>query len=509
MTLTAIGDSARLSATIRNRNGGTVALPVTWSSSAPAVATVREGVVQAMGNGTALITVRVGSSADTTTVTVRQQPARLIFLAQPGAQLQGRPMPALEVAAEDARGVRLTASTDPVVLSLSAGTLGGTTARPLSSDGVATFTDLTIAEPSRGVRLVARMGEVSAASAFFGVDLALVSVSAGGVHTCGLTAAGVAYCWGYAGRTGDGSTTTQAAPVRVSGAERYRLVDAGSATTSALTTSGQLVSWASAPAPLATSVALDTLVAGWHACGLAADRRAYCWGTVPSYFAGDTTQMTNAEAPMLALGGREMFAVATGIAFTCGLAVADSTAWCTGNNDHGVLGDGTTAFAMAPVAVAGGLKFVAIDAGNEFTCGLAVSGETYCWGRNDEGQLGDPALSVAHSALPVLVSGGHRFRTLTLGAAHACGLEADGTAVCWGRNFYGILGNPDVTAPWSATPVGVSGNLHWAVLSAGGFHTCGIATTGYTYCWGDFLNRATGTEAPAWEGPARILSPTA
>src|SRR2546429_175877 len=49
--------------------------------------------------------------------------------------------------------------------------------------------------------------------------LTFASVSAGFEHTCGLTTAGVAYCWGqgYAGKAGAGSTTHRSRPVLVAG----------------------------------------------------------------------------------------------------------------------------------------------------------------------------------------------------------------------------------------------------------------------------------------------------
>ena len=42
-------------------------------------------------------------------------------------------------------------------------------------------------------------------------------VSAGGAHTCGVTAGGAAYCWGYNGdgELGDGTTTNRLSPVLV------------------------------------------------------------------------------------------------------------------------------------------------------------------------------------------------------------------------------------------------------------------------------------------------------
>ncbi|MEX2473503.1 MAG: Ig-like domain-containing protein, partial [Gemmatimonadota bacterium] len=72
-TLLSLGDTANLSATVRNASGGTVSTSVTWTSSAAAVATVDgEGRVVAVANGTATITATAGSANGTASVTVQQ-----------------------------------------------------------------------------------------------------------------------------------------------------------------------------------------------------------------------------------------------------------------------------------------------------------------------------------------------------------------------------------------------------------------------------------------------------
>src|SRR2546426_11864886 len=78
------------------------------------------------------------------------------------------------------------------------------------------------------------------------------AVSAGGRHTCGVTAAGAAYCWGTngSGQLGDGTTTERSSPARVGGGVRFTAVSA------------------------AGSKRADD----GHTCGVTTAGAAYCWG---------------------------------------------------------------------------------------------------------------------------------------------------------------------------------------------------------------------------------------
>jgi alpha-tubulin suppressor-like RCC1 family protein len=120
-------------------------------------------------------------------------------------------------------------------------------------------------------------------------------------------------------------------------------------------------------------------------------------------------------------------------------------------------------------------------------CALTPAGAAWCWGGNTAGQRGDS--TITGGATPGPVSGGLAFRLLSAGTAHTCGLTADGSAWCWGSNADGRLGStPGAEScaglPCSTTPVAVSGGLRFVTISAGGAHTCGIATDGVAYCWG-------------------------
>lgn len=179
--------------------------------------------------------------------------------------------------------------------------------------------------------------------------------------------------------------------------------------------------------------------------------------------------------------------VAGGSYHHCGLT-STGEAYCWGYNYHGQLGNGTNVDAVAPVAVVGGLRFVQLTAGGEFTCGIAVDRKTWCWGENSAGELGDG--SANHQNHPVLVVGTQEFTSIVAGSFHACGLTADGVAYCWGRNNTLSLG--DGTNIDRFTPMPVVGDLRFTVLSSRHGHTCGLTAEGVPYCWGRNVYGAVG-----------------
>ncbi len=338
-----------------------------------------------------------------------------------------------------------------------------------------------------------------------------LSVSAGGLKTCSLTASGPAYCWGT-GPLGDGSSNSSTVPVAVTGGLTFSSVTAGNFVACGITTTEAPYCWGALEASSSSSVPVPvpgghefialTIGDGFgpgHACGLTTSGAGYCWGNNTSGQVGDGTtsgdQIQNGWAvrttPVAVVGGLSFSALTAGLFHTCGLTTS-GTAYCWGDNESGQLGDGSTAaYSSAPVAVAGGLRLVSLSAGGSGACGLTTGGAIYCWGPNAAGSLGDG--STTSSSVPVAVSGGLTFSAVSVGSGHACGLTSNGAAYCWGWNADGQLGTGNNTGPeqcsagnpCSTRPVAVTGGLRFAGLSAGGQVTCGVTPSGTTYCWGD------------------------
>lgn len=223
----------------------------------------------------------------------------------------------------------------------------------------------------------------------------------------------------------------------------------------------------------------STLVAGRsHTCGLSTSGAAYCWGWNRQGELGDG-DMTwrRVTQPVAVAGGLTFVSLSAGEYHTCGLTSA-GTAWCWGRNSVGQLGDGTVTNRAAPQAVAGGLTFQRIDAGTGRTCALTSDGAAYCWGGGLLG-TGDGAAS----RVPRAVQTTARYVAITVGAGVSCGLQADGVAQCWGANHSGQLG--DGSGVDALSPVSVAaGEARFASVSAGDAHVCGLTREGAALCWG-------------------------
>ena len=308
-------------------------------------------------------------------------------------------------------------------------------------------------------------------------------ISAGGAHTCALSAGGTAWCWGAggSGQLGDGTTTSRASPVAVGGSLTFRAISAGYDHTCALTVSGVAFCWGDNfwdqlgdgtgvrsrpnPAPVAGGLSLTAISAGsGHTCALAAGGAAYCWGSRWNGQLGDSTLEYSSPRPVAVVGGHTFRIIAAGGGHTCGLT-ARGTAYCWGATGSGQLGDGTYGDSYGgrpyPAELGSSLTFSAISAGANHTCGATAREVTYCTGENTCGQLGVDTRPDYSRPSPAAVSGGPALGTISAGGSHTCGLTAEGAAYCWGQNYQGQVGD------------GTTGDARWTPVAVVGGHTFG------------------------------------
>ncbi|MGH7564592.1 MAG: RCC1 domain-containing protein [Gemmatimonadota bacterium] len=233
---------------------------------------------------------------------------------------------------------------------------------------------------------------------------------------------------------------------------------------------------------------LATISAGFrHTCAVVSDGQAYCWGLNNAGQLGDGNGGTASAIPVPVNGELAFQSISTGGFHTCGLTVGGA-AYCWGDNSSGQLGDddfGTNS--DSPVAVVGGHAFESISAGRLHTCAVTTVGAAYCWGNNSSGSLGDGNGGIDNDTdIPVLVLGVPAFESISAGDFHTCGVATLGSAYCWGFNQEGQLGKGDSGfTTGSDVPVPVVGDLSFEAISGGNRHSCGVADGGEGYCWGE------------------------
>ena len=452
------------------------------------------------------------------------QQARLVFTALPTTVVANATIdPPIEVTIQDATGNTVTEATDAVTVAIetnpAGGTLSGTTTVS-AVNGVATFDDLSIDKIGNGYKLVATSGTLtSGESATFDATVSVVTKLEFTVQPTDAPAyfpiaptveVAITYPWGdtvtdatdavtlaielnVAGGTLSGTTTVDA----VNGVATFNdlSVDKVGSGYTLVATSGALSSASSASFDIYLTLAFASVSTGdTHTCGITTSGTAYCWGDHGLRSSGTHAMHVPVRVP----GGHEFASVSAGGMHTCGVTTS-GVAYCWDYNYYGQLGDGSTSSSDVPVPVAGGHTFHSVSTGWHHTCGVTTGGTVYCWGENTHGQLGSipPSESCGRfvcSLAPVRVGSQLTFASVSAGPSYTCANTGSGDGHCWGNNGWGQRGDgllpdgpddlPLPKRPYYWEPRPIAGGQTFAVLSAGGRHTCATTTTGFLYCWG-------------------------
>lgn len=207
-----------------------------------------------------------------------------------------------------------------------------------------------------------------------------------------------------------------------------------------------------APATAAKSEAAPSkgptmLRGGRNRACLLRDNHVRCWGENQQGILGDGTQLTRDFAvPVQGLPKGQIVDLIVNDAVAC-VRYAAAPPWCWGaynRPDHRK---------YLPTKLVGfGDDVTAVALGRSHQCGLSSKGVVRCVGRNPGAALGHPSQRFEGIATPSLPEPA----TNVLGLSDAvCATLKSGKTVCWGRHHLGLFGQPNT--PCFGTPFKGSG----------------------------------------------------
>jgi alpha-tubulin suppressor-like RCC1 family protein len=330
-----------------------------------------------------------------------------------------------------------------------------------------------------------------------------------GYHYCVLSTDGLVKCWGYSAYGGVGASL-----VSITGVNGPILGDEPSEAGSNL----PLVN-------LGTGVLAKQVACGlFHTCVIVLDGRVKCFGrggegqlgTESTDNIGDDEGEMGDSLAYTNLGtGRTAVHLSCGMNSCCAL-LDNGSVKCWGQNNGGVLGQGTEAEYIGNEANSMGDFLPPVDLGTDETATtvemggghvcviLASTGQLKCWGDNTSGQLGIESTVIQvlglapgdmGDALPTISFAPATVVSVSLGSINTCVVLSTGELKCWGGASYGITMTGDSTTVLGDEPGEIASlnslfsNAKFRTVrvahSLDNDHACGITLyTGNLICWG-------------------------
>lgn len=178
----------------------------------------------------------------------------------------------------------------------------------------------------------------------------------------------------------------------------------------------------------ATSLGVSTI----HACAATNDGSVMCWGQCRSGACGQPPKPPWIPRAMKAPKVSGITTLSSGENATCGVD-KQGAVMCWGTSTYGILGDAVADTkphdAATKITLPGPAAEVAVGIGNH-ACARLATGAVYCWGHNEHGQLGDG--STADKKAAVQVKGVEGATRIATGDGTSCAI-ASGKLWCWGQ----------------------------------------------------------------------------
>jgi alpha-tubulin suppressor-like RCC1 family protein len=248
---------------------------------------------------------------------------------------------------------------------------------------------------------------------------------------------------------------------------------------------GTLALASGAPSSASVSTSAKAVIGSQHVVALGSNGTVWTWGSLVPGPTGVGSKDSLAKPTQVTLTGART-AVDVAATYNASFAVAsDGTVWAWGSLGRG-LGDTaitTDSRYTSPVQVTfdAGVSISEISAACEGVMARASNGDVYQWGNF----YGNWQMSFAR---PTRVSGVSGATSIERGCSTSFAVLANGTAMAWGSNGGGRLG--DGTTTDRSTPVAISLPAGKSIkeISTSSSHALAIATDNTVFGWGGNAN---------------------
>ena len=115
----------------------------------------------------------------------------------------------------------------------------------------------------------------------------------------------------------------------------------------------------------------------------------------------------------------------------------------------------------------------------------AAAGSALAWGDNHSGQLGDGTIIDRHRPVGVQLPAGTTVTALATGGKHSLALTSAGTVLAWGSNHFGQLGDGKTVDSHTPVQVSMPNGTVVTAIAAGGSHSLAVTAAGTVFSWGE------------------------
>jgi alpha-tubulin suppressor-like RCC1 family protein/ElaB/YqjD/DUF883 family membrane-anchored ribosome-binding protein len=324
-------------------------------------------------------------------------------------------------------------------------------------------------------------------------------IAAGNMHTVVLLKNGTVYATGSntSGQLGNDSlvdtnvltlmTTNNSNIIAIAAGGNFTIVLKSSGTVYATgqNTSGQLGDSTTDEKHILTEMTdnnsniIAIAAGGAHTVALKSDGTVYGTGRNDYGQLGDDTINEKHILTAMTTNNSNISAISAGAFHTLALK-SDGTAYGTGSNDYGALGDGTNGEKHILTAMTtNNSNIIAIAGGGFHSLALKSTGTVYATGSNTSGQLGD-GTNDDKNVLTAMTTNNSNISAISAGSSHSHALKSDGTVYGTGRNNRGQLGD-DTTGDKNILTVMTTDNSGILAIAAGSEHTSVLKSDGTAY----------------------------